>query len=159
MHKTLIFRPIPPFEIGPLNVNPLTLFQPSLPLPQTVPFCYACDSTPSNITNRPKHLDSSMTVTHVARVTKPFRETPSPPPPKRGEGVSLLRRRTQGPTNSLFIVQTSSSSSPSSAPRTPCFTARPSALPRPADPAVRFNAPSSGAGVSKSALTPHGKPL
>ena len=78
MHKTLIFRPIPPFEIGPLNVNSLTLFQPSLPLPQTVPFCYACDSTPSNITNRPKHLDSSKTVTHVARVMKPFRETPVP---------------------------------------------------------------------------------
>lgn len=79
MHKTLIFWLIPPFEIGPPNVNPLTLFRPSLPLLSSVPICYWCDPTSSNIPNRPKHLDSSKTVTRAACVTKPFRETPLHP--------------------------------------------------------------------------------
>nr|DAS57296.1 MAG TPA: hypothetical protein [Caudoviricetes sp.] len=79
LHKTLIFWPIPPFEIDPLNVNLLTLFRPSLPLLSSVPICYWCDPTPSNITNRPKHLESSKTVTCVACVTKPFRKTPLHP--------------------------------------------------------------------------------
>lgn len=85
MHKTLIFWLIPPFEIQTFYAYCVTLFYSLIPLLSSVPFCYACDSTPSNT---PSPYQELWFPEDRCPCDQSDDAIPLPPPLKREEGVS-----------------------------------------------------------------------